>query len=1234
MLTLNIDRNKHFNTKSLNYGIVFIDSAVEDYQTLMAGVVAGNEVVLLDSKRDGLEQISEILAKHNNLDSIHIVSHGSPGCVKLGTGELNLARLDRDRYLIQDWKDSLTDSGEILIYSCNVAAENIGKTFVEKLGKLTGANISASSTLTGNAALGGNWQLDVQTAKIQSSLAFAPEVMASYAFVLPDIFYDPFASNSSGWTLGNEWQIGSATASNGHVYGNPDPSVDNTPTSDNGVAGVAIGGNASTQSLHDYYYLTSPVINTNVAGDVFFEYSRWLNSDYTPYMQNTIEIFNGSSWVPLYTTGSSPGVQDTTWGQQSFDITAYKNADTQIRFGFKIGNGGVYTVSSWNIDDFKVYSNQIPTLANTIKTGDDYNVIKFSASDFTDNFNDLDSDSLSKIKITSLPSDGKLKLGSQAVTVNQEINVSELNNLLFVPSLGFGGTVNFDWNGFDGASYADDDATVNLTLTPINHSPSAIVAKLTASEDVPFIYEVDINTFDDINTGDNLNYSATLDNGEPLPEWLSFDAATLAFSGTPSNDDVSNLRIRLTATDLSGATANGIIKLAVANTNDAPFVADEPTNQTAFEDSAFSFQMPIDAFADVDANDSLSYSATLEDGEPLPEWLSFDAATLSFSGTPTNKNVGNIAVKVIATDVAGEMAQTTFNLETINTNDAPTVANSIANQTATEDNLFSFQMPSNIFNDVDANDFLNYSATLENGEPLPEWLSFDAATLSFSGTPTNNNVGNIAVKIIATDYFGEMAQTTFNLETINTNDAPTVANSIANQTATEDSLFSFQMPSNIFNDVDANDFLNYSATLENGEPLPEWLSFDAATLSFSGTPTNNNVGNIAVKVIATDAAGEMAEAMFDVAIVDIQNGTGNPETFNVTPNIDSISAAGGNDTVNATLANLQQKDTIDGGNDTDTLTLTAGDPSDTISLDLNNPSNQLQSIPSTSLTNFEVFNFGSFAGTTNFLGGSGNDSMQSGEGLDTLVGGVGSDTFRGGNGDDLVEGGEGIDYLGGNAGSDTLDGGNGNDKYFFEVDNDTIVEAVNGGVDTVNLYVSNSALANNVENLILKGSASASLNGTGNDLSNILTGNPGHNLLSGLGGNDTLDGGAKNDTLTGGTGNDRFVYNTDLAFAASDIGIDLITDFVATADKIVLDKTTFASLTSSAGNGFNIGSEFAVVANNTNVASSAAKIVYSSGTGNLFYNENGSATGLGAGSQFAIFTGSSILTANDFVIQN
>jgi hypothetical protein len=164
-------------------------------------------------------------------------------------------------------------------------------------------------------------------------------------------FSEDFSDNTAGWTLDTEWQIGSAATSSGEIYGFPDPASDNTSTTDNGVAGVVIGGNAAT-NLHPYHYLTSPAINVaNVSGPLWLGFYRWLNSDYTPYMQNVVEVWNGTAWIKLWETGSFPGVTDSSWTQASFDVAAYKNNAFKVRFGFLIGSSGVYTVSQWNVDD-------------------------------------------------------------------------------------------------------------------------------------------------------------------------------------------------------------------------------------------------------------------------------------------------------------------------------------------------------------------------------------------------------------------------------------------------------------------------------------------------------------------------------------------------------------------------------------------------------------------------------------------------------------------------------------------------------------------------------------------------------------------------------------------------------------------------------------------------------------------------------------------------------------------
>ena len=172
-------------------------------------------------------------------------------------------------------------------------------------------------------------------------------------------FSDDFSDNAQGWVLGPEWQIGPAQVSMGGAMG-ADPGTDHSPSADNGVAGVVIGGNAST-NLHPFYYIESPPFNTaNAVGPVILGFYRWLNSDYDPYMHNNIQVWNGSQWVQIWVSGPSPGIQDNAWTFISHDITQYKNAGMRVRFGFDITSGGVYTIGSWNIDDVLVASAACP----------------------------------------------------------------------------------------------------------------------------------------------------------------------------------------------------------------------------------------------------------------------------------------------------------------------------------------------------------------------------------------------------------------------------------------------------------------------------------------------------------------------------------------------------------------------------------------------------------------------------------------------------------------------------------------------------------------------------------------------------------------------------------------------------------------------------------------------------------------------------------------------------------
>ncbi|QLE44764.1 DUF4114 domain-containing protein [Nostoc sp. C052] len=105
------------------------------------------------------------------------------------------------------------------------------------------------------------------------------------------------------------------------------------------------------------------------------------------------------------------------------------------------------------------------------------------------------------------------------------------------------------------------------------------------------------------------------------------------------------------------------------------------------------------------------------------------------------------------------------------------------------------------------------------------------------------------------------------------NTPPSLQNAIADQTAQKDTAFSFTFGADTFSDADTEDILTYTATLENDELLPTWLNFNPTTNTFSGTPTNQDVGSLNIKVTATDSAGATATDVFTLTTVALETPT-------------------------------------------------------------------------------------------------------------------------------------------------------------------------------------------------------------------------------------------------------------------------------------------------------------------------------------------------------------------------
>ena len=287
-----------------------------------------------------------------------------------------------------------------------------------------------------------------------------------------------------------------------------------------------------------------------------------------------------------------------------------------------------------------------------------------------------------------------------------------------------------------------------------------------------------------------------------------------------------------------------------------------------------SFRLPAGTFTDPD-QDLLTVSATLTSGQPLPGWLSFDPATLTFTGSPVGQADGStLAIRVSATDGRTTPVSDDFTITFSATVTAPGVTNPIANQVFDGAGTKTFTVPVNTFTDPNAA-ALSYTATLAGGGALPSWLSFDGTTRVFSGNPPASAVpGPLMLKVTATSSGGS-ASSVFRLDILNANDAPaeSPAGAIADQTLSGGGSIVFTVNRSAFADADGGT-LSLAAALPGGGDLPSWLifSFDPATgLGRFNADLPSGSGSLVVRVTADDGVGGAGFADFTISYSGGQN---------------------------------------------------------------------------------------------------------------------------------------------------------------------------------------------------------------------------------------------------------------------------------------------------------------------------------------------------------------------------
>jgi hemin uptake protein HemP len=385
-------------------------------------------------------------------------------------------------------------------------------------------------------------------------------------------------------------------------------------------------------------------------------------------------------------------------------------------------------------------------------------------------------------------------------------------------------------------------------------SANAITFTATDAETSPCSLSITISSSDQVLFPDHLISYTCNDNSYTI-------------TASPAVNQNGLATITLTITDAGGLTATTSFDLTVTAINDMPLIStiSDQTTQEDISISAIGFTV-TDAETDASSLTVSVFSSDLSIVALENIAMSGTGTNQTISLTPTENAFGNLTITLAVSD--GSLTATSaFELTVISVNDLPEIT-SILNQSIDEDtatDALSFTVT-----DADS-----VSLTLSAYSSDLALIPTENIVINGSGsnrtvvvTPTANGTGSATITLSVSDS-AYTASTSFDVTVISINDPPTVAITISNQDVDEFSEFYLPLDSSYFTDVDITDSLTYTATLSDGNPLPQWLRFNPSTLVLIGTPIQENIGSIEIKVIATDNSSASVENTFSITINDV-----------------------------------------------------------------------------------------------------------------------------------------------------------------------------------------------------------------------------------------------------------------------------------------------------------------------------------------------------------------------------
>ncbi len=710
------------NTHEGVQSVLFVDTGVKDYQSLLNDVAAGTDIIYLDSTTDGVKQIADALAGYSNLKSIQILSHGDTGQITLGNSTLTNDTLESYNAELQRWGNALRETGDILIFGCNIAGGADGNSFVNNLAGKTGADIAASIDDTGNVSLGGNWVLELQTGSIESSSVLSAQAEASYQGILAQTTetfnVDPGFSGSgvhstcttcvTSFTIGGFTFANTGAGDGGGVdflwrnnWGVTGDGAINPASAGTYVAGSALesftikkvgGGSFDFISL-DFFIANTEVITMkgSLNGTTVGTVSKTGTQAYTTfafsggattvdtitfstdYFDGSWDSFDNLITAPASVTNTAPAIGGVSSGQavndnatiSPFSSTTITDADgnnVTVTVTLDTQAKGIFTSASLTASGFTDNGNGSYSLASTT-TSAAQTAIRALVFDPTNNR--VSPGNTETTTFTIDVNDGTVTTSNNTTTVVS----TSINDVPTVGGVSSGQAVNDNatLSPFSSVTIADADGqNVTVTVTLDTQAKGSFTsASLTSSG------------FTDNGNGSYSLASTSASAAQAAVRALVFSPTSNRV--TPSSTETTTFTIAVS--DGAATTSNNTTTVVSTSINDAPTVGGVTAGQTTNEN------VNISPFSSVTIADADGQNVTVTVTLDTQAKGSFTSASLTASGFTDN---GNGSYSLASTSASAAQAAVralvfspTLNRVALNSTETTTFTIAVSDGTAT-----------------------------------------------------------------------------------------------------------------------------------------------------------------------------------------------------------------------------------------------------------------------------------------------------------------------------------------------------------------------------------------------------------------------------------------------------------------------------------------------------------------------------------------------------------------------